>query len=88
MFFNSNATLLSQWTFAMHVIMILGGYFPSFGLWMASPVEDYQDKVSAYKMNAAADSTRRKGGGIDVVSDGAEFPLTSADVWAFEEVSQ
>ena len=73
----------------MHIIMILGGYFPSRGVWIASPVHDYQNRVDAYKMNAADDSTRRKGGGIreEAVYDESEFPLTAADVWAFEEVS-
>lgn len=78
--------LALQWTFAMHIIMIIGGYFPSQGLWMSSPAESYQDRIDAYKSSMSGDPTRRKGGPEEVTSDGSEFPLTSADVWAFEEV--
>jgi len=77
--------LALQWTFAMHIIMIIGGYFPSQGLWMSSPAEAYQDRVDMYKA-MSDDSTRRKGGPVEAASDGSEFPLSAADVWAFEEV--
>jgi hypothetical protein len=87
-------TINFQWTMAMHVIMILGGYFPSQGVWKSSPEQLYQEKLEEYYLAeslAGVNGTRRKGGGGGSAGDDAgsasePFPLTSADVYTYEKI--
>ena len=83
----------------MHVVMIFGGYLPTFGFWLSSYMDDFQDKIDEAKSLRRMDLGERgwqyedrrrpkKGSDQNTISDsGDDFAnLTSSDIYFFENV--
>ena len=90
------------WTLLMHTVMIFGGYMPTFGFWLSSYLDDFQDKIDEAEVSRRMDSggwgweygdrRKKKGGSDDPIDSGGggvgeEWAnLTSSDIYFFENV--